>query len=106
MSNTIEVDLDNSLLQLRELVRKQPLSEPEREKQYTNIRALKKVKSEWQRQRDEFNDLQSDIDAALKGGDVSNEKLKMLAERNERLQEELTTTNNEIKELKQQLENQ
>lgn len=72
MSRQISIDLDEAFGQVKDLVRRTPLSESEREKQYTNIQAFKKVKEEWQQLRAEVQELRKKkkkLEQQLKGRD-------------------------------------
>lgn len=51
------MDPRDCLSELKELVRKTPLSEQERQNQYTNIQALKNVTEEWNRLKEEIGEL-------------------------------------------------
>lgn len=55
------VKLDDCFSELRELVRRVPLSEAERENQYTNIRALRKLRGEWERLSEENEQLKQQL---------------------------------------------
>lgn len=61
MSGQVEVNLDDALSQMKELVRTTPLSEADRQKQYTNIRAFRKLHQEYQRIDQENKELKQQL---------------------------------------------